>query len=66
MILVGLATLLSLLFAFICHQMAQKRGRSVPIWIALGVVLGPVAPVLLLVLGAKNRVDGVSPTNADR
>ena len=50
MVVAALAVV-TLLCAALCFRMAKRKNRSVRFWVAMGVLLGPLAPILLWPLG---------------
>ena len=56
MVVAALAVV-TLLCAVVCFRLAKRKNRSVRFWVAMGVLFGPLAPILLLPLernGADN------------
>ena len=55
--MVAVAFAATLLCAVVCFRMAKRKNRSVRFWVAMGVLFGPLAPILLWPLernGADN------------
>jgi phage-related holin len=52
------ALVVLLMIQVVTGEMARSRGRSVPAWAGWAAVIGPLAPLLLLVVGPKARADG--------
>ena len=51
------AFVVTLLCAAVCFRMAKRKNRSVRFWVAMGVLFGPLGPILLWPLernGADN------------
>jgi hypothetical protein len=48
---VAALAVVTLLCAALCFRMAKRKNRSVRFWVAMGVLSGPLAPILLWPLG---------------
>jgi hypothetical protein len=55
--------LLVLIVQVVTGEMARSRGRSVYAWAGWAAVIGPLAPLLLLIVGRKVRIDDVRIQN---
>ena len=49
--------LVVLIIQVVTGEMARSRGRSVHTWAGRAAVIGPLAPLLLLVVGRKTRTN---------
>ena len=51
------ALLVLMIIQVVTGEMARSRGRSVSAWAGWAAVIGPLAPLLLFVVGQKTRTD---------
>lgn len=50
-----LPLVVGLLFAWLCHSMAAKRGRNEVLWAVLGFFFGFIPAIILLIIGDANK-----------
>jgi hypothetical protein len=54
-LLTGLWLISALLCAYICQQIAKRRGLTHPQYVALGLMFGPIGVLITLIAGFRHR-----------